>query len=180
MCPVQIRPASGPEDSDDVIDALLGCHARIREFTELSLKLAKASPAPGAAKAAAESLLRYFAEALPRHEADEDLSLAPRLRAARAPDNVVQALDVVSKQHPDIDRVIGRIAPLWEAIAKDEGQLAAVAERLAQSTERIAVIWTPHLALEETVVFPAARALLDAKVLAEIRAEMRARRDERF
>ena len=182
MSPVQINnPGSpGPEDVDDPVDALLACHARIREFTELSLRLAQTPARPGAASAAAAAVVQYFTEALPAHEADEDLSLAPRLRAAHAPDDVLQALDVVSKQHPDLDRVIARILPSWQAVAQDERKLPALAEQMARSAERIALMWTPHLTLEESAIFPVARTLLDGPVLLAIRNEMRERRNQRF
>lgn len=178
MSLVQIRfPGSGGADEPKhPVDGLLDCHARIHEFTELSLKLSQGAWEPAAASDAARAIRRYFSEALPLHELDEDLSLAPQLRAANAPDTVLQALDVVTRQHPDIDRVVGRMFPLWQAIEEDGTRLPSLAEQLGRATERLSVIWDPHLSLEESEIFPAARALLSPQVVETIRREMHERR----
>lgn len=177
MSLVQLKlPEAEPEPAGHPVDALLACHARIREFTELSARLAASNADPETARNTAAAILRYFAQALPLHEADEDLSLAPRLRALEPQDTVVQALDLVARQHPDIDRVIGRMMPLWEAVEADGAKLAAVAEPLAKATERLSMIWTPHLALEEAEIFPAVRELLPPETVEAVRAEMAERR----
>lgn len=177
MSLVQIKlPEAEPEPTGHPVDALLACHARIREFTDLSARLASSNADPESARSAAAAVRQYFALALPLHEADEDLSIAPRLRALQPPDTVLQALDLVARQHPDIDRVIGRMMPLWEAIEADGAKLPALAEQLSKATERLSMIWTPHLSLEEAEVFPAIRALLTPEALEAVRAEMAERR----
>lgn len=178
MSLVQIRIPGAAEApaSDHPADALLSCHARIREFTELSGRLAQSGASPQEAREAAGAIRRYFAVALPLHEADEDLSIAPRLRALGPPDTVVQALDLVARQHPDIDRVIGRLMPLWEALEADGARLPALAEQLSKATERLALIWIPHLQLEESEVVPAMRTLLSPEAVEAIRREMAERR----
>jgi len=177
MSLVQLKlPQAEPEPTGHPVDGLLACHARIREFTALSATLAASNADPDSARSAAQAIRRYFSVALPLHEADEDLTLAPRLRALRPEDTVLQALDLVARQHPDIDRVIGRMLPLWEAIEADGARLAALAEQLGKATERLSMIWTPHLALEEAEIFPAVRALMPAETLEAMRAEMAERR----
>ncbi|MGC4113740.1 MAG: hemerythrin domain-containing protein [Myxococcales bacterium] len=178
MSLVQLKLPQPETDSSasHPVDGLLACHARIREFTQLSASLAAAQADPASAQSAAGAVRRYFAQALPLHEADEDLSIAPRLRALHPQDTLVQALDLIARQHPDIDRVIGRMMPLWEAIEADGTRLPALAEQLAKASERLSMIWTPHLALEETEVFPAIRELLSPEAVEAVRAEMAERR----
>lgn len=178
MSLLQIRLPGEPrpeESSGHPADALLACHVRIREFTELSARLAAAGGDPDSVSRTAGRVARYFAEALPLHEADEDLSIAPRLRLAGASEELLQALDVVARQHPDIDRVVARMLTLWRALEADPAQLPTLAESLARSTARLSELWGPHLALEETTILPALRALAPEDVAA-IRAEMRERR----
>ncbi|HKN72025.1 MAG TPA: hypothetical protein VJX30_13395, partial [Terriglobales bacterium] len=65
-----------PQDSpapSTPLEMLQGCHARIRHFMQLSRTLAEAADAPQNDIAdAAASIIRYFNEALPLHEADEN------------------------------------------------------------------------------------------------------------
>ena len=78
--------------SEDPVELLLGCHARIRTFTALAARLSSAEPAPEADVAeAARRVRRYHAVALPLHEMDEELSIAPRLQRG-APAELGEAL----------------------------------------------------------------------------------------
>ena len=64
------------------MDLLLGCHARIRHFTAVAVKLAHALAATSdEIRQAAEVVHRYYSVSLPLHEADEDQTLRPRLDA---------------------------------------------------------------------------------------------------
>ena len=73
-----------PTDSDDVASLLLGCHQRIRHFTTLALNLSRPDVPPAQVAAAAAAVYRYYSQALPLHEADENESVYPRLRDAIA------------------------------------------------------------------------------------------------
>lgn len=156
------------------LDALAAAHEQLRQVIALSAQLGTAGPDQAAGLAA--TIRRFFAEELALHEADEDLSLASLLREVRAPDDVLQALDVVARQHPDIDRVVGRLVPLWQSVADDPAALPALAARLIQASERLAGLWEPHLSLEEATLFPAARRLLGPEHLERLAAECAQRR----
>lgn len=76
-------------DFSDLIGMLEDCHRRIEKFLDVLLTLA--SQAQGNAlsdehRAAVETSLHYFREAAPKHTADEEESLFPRLRALQHPD----------------------------------------------------------------------------------------------
>src|SRR5690606_15926791 len=65
----------------DLVDLLGECHARIRRFVELAHEAAIRMDAPvEQVIQACADVERYFVEALPLHVADEEESIAPRLK----------------------------------------------------------------------------------------------------
>ncbi len=171
------KKPTAPEKVPDAVDLLLECHDRIRRFTRMGAWLSHAHDAPPKAiEETAEAVLRYFTEALPRHSADEDESIAPRLLAAGISDDLRVAVEMMSRQHPALEEVLGRLAPGWRAVAEDHRALPEHVELLTRATEQLGGMWAVHLNLEENSVFPAIRAHLGPAALVEVAAEMRARR----
>jgi len=171
---IQTKPnvANEPEDA---ISLLLGCHQRIRHFTQVALRLAENPHAPASDRAdAARSVLRYFQIALPLHEADENESVYPRLHEKLRAGELSEANETMVRQHTEIDRVIADLIPRWQSHL-DSGQVSADANLLA-ITEHLQQLWAIHLALEEEQVIPAMREHLTQDDLNSIRAEMTARR----
>lgn len=157
----------------DPIGGMLECHDRIRRFLDGLARLVALEDlhdprAPDAATACA----RYFREGLPLHGLDEDLSLAPRLRAFGNAD-VDAALDCMAAEHAMLDRGL----PL---VLADLDTLAAGApvprKELVARQEWLDALLRGHIELEERVVFPFAREALDDRQRTDIAAEMRARR----
>jgi iron-sulfur cluster repair protein YtfE (RIC family) len=112
---------------------------------------------------------RYFTQALPLHVADEEQSLAPRLR--RFAPEAAAALDAMEREHRAHDEVLARLIPAWEALRADPGvrrETLADARRLQAQLEE-------HLAVEERLIIPAI-ARLPADEASAIIAELRARR----
>ena len=168
----------GPEQAagrtEDAASMLLGCHQRIRHFTELALRLVGNSAAPPDERATAvQSVLRYYTEALPLHEADENDSLHPRLRRALPEGALAEANEAMVQQHTEIDALIARLVPAWRELERDPQHPQA---DLLQQTERLQQLWASHLQLEEEQVIPAMQRYLRPDELREIEAEMRARR----
>lgn len=163
--------ATPPEDT--VAAALAACHDRIRRFAALAARVA-VEPADAAARAeAAAAVIRYFTVALPLHAADEDDSLAPRLRGHA--DALDAALATMTADHADHGAVIEPVVALCRQLAAAPTDHAAVAPALGSAAAAMTAAFAAHLALEEAVVFPAVAAL-PAAVQREIRAEMLARR----
>ena len=156
-------------------ELLLACHARIRSFTGLAARLASSEPASAADVAeAAARVHRYYSVALPLHQADEELSLAPRLeRVAGAA--LLESLSAMKDQHVRLDEVIAGLLPSWERLVREPAARAQLSSAMAREIARLEELWTVHLGSEETAVFPALR-LLPAPELTQIAAEMRARR----
>ena len=175
---IQAIPATSPPAQEDAVTMLVGCHQRIRNFTDVALRLAWSTEAPPQQLAdAAESVLRYYTVALPLHEADENESLYMRLRDANPPADILAADNAMLQQHAEIDDVIALLVPLWQSVQRDPASMQTFALPLLARTERLNELWQTHLKLEEEIIFPALRQYLSDAELAAIAAEMHARRE---
>ncbi len=190
----QIQSAAAPLREETVREALEGCHARIRHFTEMACRLAHAHDADAEqVQRAAREVHRYFTVALPLHEADENQSLHPRMIAAlgasadttQDSDNPETALlrrlggpaaDAMVEQHESIDQLVERLVPLCTILSSRPDKLEEVSEELHEISAALREIFTAHLQLEEATVFPAMETFLSADQLSTIRQEMRDRR----
>ncbi len=157
-------------------ELLLGCHQRIRHFTELAVRVASPEPASDAdVAAAARRVHRYHSVALPLHQADEEISIAPRLEPLVGPE-IRDALAGMRREHVELDETIAALLPLWERLAAEPGLRRRLADRMTAAVTRMQGLWARHLSLEEDLIFPAVERALDAAQLAAIADEMRARR----
>jgi iron-sulfur cluster repair protein YtfE (RIC family) len=172
--------STAPKQSEDALSMLLGCHDRIRYFTSTTVRLASAQGLPSNEIAsAAEKVHRYFTIALPLHEADENESLHPRLRAA-APEGELAgpAADAMVEQHRSIDEIVERLVPLCELLRSNPAMHGALAPELQQLSTTLQQMFDAHLKLEEETIFPAMRRYLTEEQLAEILLEMQSRRKD--
>jgi hemerythrin-like domain-containing protein len=160
---------------DEPADALAACHERIRRFLEIAARLAtdEAADDDDVATAAA-AVRRYFAEALPLHERDEDDTVAPRL-AGRDP-ALDRAVAAMTAEHGELRPWTARLIELATELAGAPGRRATLRPDLAAVLAELAPRFAAHLAAEEAAVLPAVAAL-PAADRAAVRAEMRARRD---
>ncbi|MBK8255904.1 MAG: hemerythrin domain-containing protein [Polyangiaceae bacterium] len=166
-----------PVKEPDCLDLMLECHDRIRRFMRMAIWLAHAEDTPAnAISETAASVHRYFAEALPRHSQDEDLSLAPRLLTKEIPDSVRTSVGMMTRQHPGLEEVLSTLIPAWASVAQNHETLSDHASVLRKLTEQLQGMWLIHLGLEEDTVFPAARRFLTTSEMKEILTEMRDRR----
>ena len=169
MTTLQILGAS-PAGHEGPVALLLACHGRIRSFTALAAGLASSQPAPDAeVAAAARRVHRYHAVALPLHQADEELSIAPRLTDSA----LAGPLAAMKREHIELDEVLAALLPLWERLAAEPGRRAELSPVLSREVSRMQALWSRHLAAEEELIFPALGRLPD---LARVLEEMRARR----
>ena len=148
---------------------LLDCHERIRRFTGIALRLADEEPAANEVREAVEAVHRYFTIALPLHEADEELSLLPRLGS------VADALADMVREHREADALLREeLVPRWtRLIATPDDRALRLAT--ADPAQRLSALMQRHLELEEQSIFPALDELTE-EVCAAMVAEMRGRR----
>lgn len=152
---------------DDPVAFLSAEHAR--QFALLS-HLERLARAPGArgARMMAQALLRWLEMELPLHIADEERSLHPRLR----PHDATAALRRLSAEHERDARLVAPVVAGLRQLAA--GALAGGG--FAGATGTFARLHRQHLAFEEAVVRPLARAVLTPEAARELAAEMAARR----
>ena len=164
--------------SQDVTELLLACHQKIRHFSQVSVRLAHAHGISEAeVRQAADGLLRYFTVALPLHEADENLSIYPRIRnAAPPPELAGPAADAMVDQHLAIDEVVERLIPLWTMVKAAPDKLPELSGEMCGLAKRLQELFDAHLRLEEETIFPALQKYLPQPELDVIVQEMQARR----
>jgi len=160
---------------DGPADALAACHERIRRFLGIAARLASdEAAADDDVATSAAAVRRYFVEALPLHEQDEDDTLARHL-AGRDP-ALDRALATMTAEHGELRPWTARLVALAGRLAEAPARRAELRAELGAVLAELAPRFEAHLAAEEAAVLPAIRALPpDAR--AAIHAEIRARRD---
>ena len=180
--PLQIgqRPDHGFAEP---LGLLSDCHRRIEHFLRVLLAIdqeAAGGPLAAGPRAELEAALTYFATAAPKHTADEEESLFPRLRAAADP-ATIQALELLDRLEQDHDEaeqhhcsvdVLGR---RWLALGSLD---PAAAGALRPHLVALHTIYRQHIGLEDRELFPAAARLLSPAQLHAIGVEMAARRSK--
>lgn len=165
-------------DFTDPIGLLGDCHRRIERF--LGVIVAVEEQAGGAEldaeqRRALDTALRYFQQAAPRHVADEEESLFPRLRQSGSA-AAIETLRRLEQDHQAIEpwhAELDRLGRKWLA----DGRIDLVAARRFQNlARRLQEVYEPHIAVEDGELFPQARQALDVEQLREIGEEMAARR----
>lgn len=170
---------------DTPLGLLSDCHRRIEQFLSVLLTIATAragGPLQPQDRPALESALRYFATASPRHSADEEDSLFPRLRTSsdaqvRAALETLDRLEsdhrVAAAHHEEVDAVVRRWLSAGTLALNDT---AALLGHLA-ALERL---YRDHIRVEDEELFPAAGRALAAADLEAVGREMAARRNVAF
>jgi hemerythrin-like domain-containing protein len=177
-----IRIGQRPDHGfDEPIGLLSDCHRRIEHFLDVAIVIeqrARGGALTPSQRTDLEATVRYFATAAPRHTADEEESLFPRLRACADP-AVANALDAVAHletDHRDAEahhRAVDGLLRRW----LDAGSLAsAEADQLRDHLAALGRLYREHIAIEDRHVFPVAQRLLSPSDIADIGREMRARR----
>jgi len=180
--PVQIGAKT--HNFSDPTGLLSDCHRRIEMFLGTLEAVAKLidRPATEETSRALESALRYFAQAAPKHTADEEESLFPRLRQVHDPaiQPAFSTLEQLEEEHC-------HAAPLHAEVDRLGAQYLATGtlsgpevDDFRKAVASLALMYKQHISVEDGVVFPlAARVLSDAEKVA-IAEEMAGRRKVRL
>lgn len=161
---------------DDLIDLWSACHERARSHLDTALALSRGALLGAPAAGDCKRVLRYFTEALPRHAADEDLSLRPRILAMSP--RLLERFTTLAAEHERHDVLLEPLVPLWTSMiaeppeSVEDPRLPA----LAAATPPFAAHLRAHLDEEERWLLAAMRELDPAAqraVVDEIRARRR-------
>jgi hemerythrin-like domain-containing protein len=168
-----------PESTlDDPIGLLKDCHRRIEGFLNIqhqAVRKAHGRALTAEERQMVEASLRYFRESEPRHNADEEESLFPRLRGGEAAAILADMarLEGEHRQNAPLHKRVAELYSRWIA----EGPLTDdEAGELRTITEQFQKTYQAHIRLEEEVVFPHAAKNLKKDELLAIGGELKARR----
>lgn len=169
---------------DEPLGLLSDCHRRIEHFLGVLAALAvrvDGGPLTPPDRAALEGAVRYFAVAAPKHTADEEVSLFPRLRAAgaSAASAALAVLDKLEHDHDDADRRHAAVEALVQEWLANNRLSPSATGQLREHLICLQALYEQHIALEDREIFPAAAQVLDPAQIAAIGDEMAARRQVR-
>jgi hemerythrin-like domain-containing protein len=168
------KPDSG---FDDPLGMLTDCHRRIESFLSvlcLVVERARGRGLNSEEAAAVEAALNYFRTGGHRHNADEEESLFPRLRAA-APAQA-GSITQLESDHRDAGALHRKVEQLYSTWILDGALDGTEETELTAATVRLKHLYADHIQLEETTVFPYAAQVLDREAIAAMGAEFKNRR----
>jgi hemerythrin-like domain-containing protein len=173
---------SRPEHGfDQPLGLLSDCHRRIERFLEILQKVAgqaAGKPLDDQQRRAVEAALEYFRTAGPRHNADEEESLFPLLRASTDPRAqvalaTVKALEdehaAATAAHAQVESTYRRWIELGPPADPQFRELVKTLHDLREMYRR-------HIDIEDRQIFPLARETLTAEQLARVGQQMAQRR----
>jgi hemerythrin-like domain-containing protein len=178
--PVQIGTPAAPDFSRP-LELLSDCHRRIERF--LSALIQVTEQAQGRQMTPSQrrdwlNALEYFKTAAPRHNADEEDSLFPRLREMNSPEAQqtladVERLEAEHERTEQLHALVDELGRQWLA----QGTLSRQdVGRIRGALAELGEIYEQHIAFEDRDLFPVAAALLSKSAKTEMGREMAKRR----
>jgi hemerythrin-like domain-containing protein len=170
---------------DNPLGLLSDCHRRIEQFLSALVTIAQAGRggmlSPGD-RQALESALWYFATASPRHSADEEDSLFPRLRSSAEPEagTALDALEQLEADHRVAEQHHAAVETLTRRWLVEGTLPTADTDALLEYLAVLDRLYRAHIRVEDEEVFPAAARALAASEIEALGREMAARRDVPF
>lgn len=161
---------------------LLGdCHRRIERFLDILVHVAehaRGESLTGEQRSAWDTALRYFREAAPKHTADEEESLFPRLRAIDTPQvrALLERVASLEADHASAEAIHAEVDILGCAWLRQGTLPPEQAARLIAILAQLRDLYRRHIAIEDHEVFPLATAALSPSDRQAIGREMASRR----
>jgi pyridoxamine 5'-phosphate oxidase len=169
---------------DEPLALWLACHQRVLRFCTLLERLRVHVEHNGAdeeAATSARSIRRYFNEAAPRHHADEEVDLFPRLLRRLAEKPAALSPDDDSRTRSAIEALTAEHRAnevLWSALdaALEQIERGVVARLDSAPVAAFGQTYRGHIEVEEGVVMPAMKRVFDTSDWADVGRAMAARR----
>ena len=176
--PVQI--GAKVHNFTDPTHLLSDCHRRIEMFLRVLEGVAEFVDRPPSEDVirSLASALHYFSEAAPKHNADEEESLFPRLHRMQTSEvqSVLAELDRLEEEHCWAAPLHERIKRLGEQYISERHLCAAEVEAFRSDVALLAMMYAHHIEIEDRTVFPLADRLLSDADKSAIAGEMAKRR----
>jgi hemerythrin-like domain-containing protein len=177
--PVQIGAKT--HTFSDPTGLLSDCHRRVEMFLGMLEAVANGIDKPAAEETnrALQSALRYFAEAAPKHTADEEESLFPRLRRLHDPeaDAALSKLDRLEADHRWAAPLHSEVERLGKKYLCTGHLSAAETDGFRTAVSKLSAMYKEHIDVEDRLIFPLATKLLPLNEKSLIAKEMARRRD---
>ncbi|HXS95662.1 MAG TPA: hemerythrin domain-containing protein [Candidatus Limnocylindrales bacterium] len=163
------------------IGMLGDCHRRIERFLKALFTVAndaKGGPLTNEQQSASAISLRYFRDAAPKHTADEEETLFPKLRRLRRPDlqPLLAKMDSLQQDHELAEKSHRKVEDLSRSWLANGRLSPQDAERLATVLRQLVELYSRHIAVEDTEVFPFAANVLPSSDRVAMGTEMATRR----
>jgi hemerythrin-like domain-containing protein len=176
--PVQI--GSTTHSFSDPTGLLSDCHRRIEMFLASLERVGTLldKPLQAETRDALEGALRYFRDAAPKHTADEEDSLFPRLRELSGPEikAALEQLDPLEHDHERANALHLEVDNLGRCCLEQGSLPRKDVNRFRDLVSQLASIYAQHIRIEDEVVFPVAGRVLSSSEKSAIAAEMAHRR----
>ncbi len=176
--PVQIGAKT--HNFTDPTGLLSDCHRRIEMFLETLAAAGQVMDAPPSVDTARalQSALVYFRQAAPKHTADEEQSLFPRLRGREEPElrSALSTLDRLEKDHEAVSPLHAEVERLAETYLETGSLSASDVQAFQTAVARLQETYREHIRVEDFTVFPLAAHLLSDSDKSAIAQEMATRR----
>jgi len=173
--------AKPESDFADPIGLLTDCHRRIERFLSVLAQVgaqAQGGSLTSEQRTALETALRYFRESAPKHTADEEQTLFPRLRSVDRPEvkAVLASVDSLESDHSQAEKSHAEVERLGQAWLAAGSLPPNDGTRFTALVAGLTELYREHIAVEEHEVFPVAAAVLGKLQHDAMGGEMAARR----
>ena len=179
--PVQIGAKT--HNFTDPTGLLSDCHRRVEMFLGTLEAVAGVidRPATEETRRALESALRYFAQAAPKHTADEEESLFPRLRQIQHPEvqSAFSRLEQLEEEHRWAAPLHAEVERLGAQYLSTGSLSSPEVEEFRKAVASLASMYKQHISVEDELVFPLAARMLSGADKSAIADEMAGRRKVR-
>ncbi len=170
-------------DFGQPLGLLSDCHRRIEHFLGVLRWILKQNPGKELTdeqRRAIETCVQYFSHAAPRHTADEEESLFPRLRQLGETNQRVREalarIDALEADHDAADKAHNESHQLFNRWLKDGTLLPDEVSRLDELLQALEELYRRHIDVEDNEVFKLAGEVLQQDELRKIGHEMALRR----
>lgn len=159
---------------------LSDCHRRVEMFLGALGAVAEVidRPATEETRRALGSALRYFGQAAPKHTADEEQSLFPRLRQMHDPEieSALSRLEQLEEEHRWAAPLHADVERLGAQYLSTGSLSSSEVEVFRKGVSSLASMYKQHISVEDELVFPLAARLLSDADKSAIADEMASRR----
>jgi hemerythrin-like domain-containing protein len=163
---------------DNPLGMLQDCHRRIERFLGILHQIGTSiieRALTAEEISAVEAALRYFRTAGPKHNADEEESVFPRIRSGITAEELEQ-IDRLERDHDHAALLHDSVDLLFSSWIANHELRPKDQLLLRENLEQLQSIYTEHIRLEETVIFPLAVQRLSHEAIETIGQEFKQRR----